>query len=112
MVMYAGQQVEISRAAQLFEGPRSLYRSMLDALPERSAGGVRSATISGVVRGRGSADGLPVQSALHLCRRPLPAGDARPDADDEGRQVRCLKPLNSAPAGPHHERANASEVRG
>ncbi len=52
MVMYAGQQVEAQRADRLFAAPRHPYTAaLLEALPERSAGKRRLATIPGVVPG-------------------------------------------------------------
>jgi len=100
MVMYAGQQVEMQSAAQLFEGPRHPYTAaLLDALPERSAGRRRLSTISGVVPGvedrpTGCLFNPRCTYADDRCRQVMPGLTA----DDEGRQVRCLKPLNSAPA--------------
>jgi dipeptide transport system ATP-binding protein len=100
MVMYAGQQVEMQSAAQLFEGPRHPYTAaLLDALPERSAGRRRLSTISGVVPGvedrpTGCLFNPRCTYADDRCRQVMPGLTA----DDEGRQVRCLKPLNNAPA--------------
>jgi dipeptide transport system ATP-binding protein len=100
MVMYAGQQVEMQSAAQLFERPRHPYTAaLLDALPERSAGRRRLSTISGVVPGvedrpTGCLFNPRCTYADDRCRQVMP--DLTADA--EGRQVRCLKPLNSAPA--------------
>ncbi len=52
MVMYAGQAVEQQRVEELFADPRHPYTAaLLDALPERSAGKRRLATIPGVVPG-------------------------------------------------------------
>jgi dipeptide transport system ATP-binding protein len=52
MVMYAGQIVEEREAAALFEAPQHPYTAaLLAALPERSAGDQRLATIPGVVPG-------------------------------------------------------------
>jgi len=51
-VMYAGQVVEQRGAAQLFESPQHPYTAaLLAAMPERSAGRHRLATIAGVVPG-------------------------------------------------------------
>jgi dipeptide transport system ATP-binding protein len=100
MVMYAGQQVEMQSAAQLFEGPRHPYTAaLLDALPERSTGRRRLSTISGVVPGvedrpTGCLFNPRCTYADDRCRQVMPGLTA----DDEGRQVRCLKPLNNAPA--------------
>jgi dipeptide transport system ATP-binding protein len=101
MVMYAGQQVEMQPAARLFEQPRHPYTAaLLDALPERSAGRRRLSTISGVVPG---VDDRPTGCLFNprctyadeRCRQVMP--DLTIEAD--GRQVRCLKPLNGVPAG-------------
>jgi dipeptide transport system ATP-binding protein len=52
MVMYAGQAVEQQPVDSLFADPRHPYTAaLLDALPERSAGKRRLATIPGVVPG-------------------------------------------------------------
>jgi dipeptide transport system ATP-binding protein len=52
MVMYAGQAVEQQPVDSLFADPRHPYTAaLLDALPERSAGKHRLATIPGVVPG-------------------------------------------------------------
>ncbi len=52
MVMYAGQVMEERSAASLFEAPQHPYTAaLLAALPERSAGDRRLATIPGVVPG-------------------------------------------------------------
>jgi dipeptide transport system ATP-binding protein len=101
MVMYAGQQVEMQEAARLFEEPRHPYTAaLLDALPERSTGRRRLSTISGVVPG---VDDRPTGCLFNprctyaddRCRQVMPDLSA----DAQGRQVRCLKPLNGVPAG-------------
>jgi dipeptide transport system ATP-binding protein len=51
-VMYAGQVMEEQEAATLFESPQHPYTAaLLAALPERSEGETRLATIPGVVPG-------------------------------------------------------------
>ena len=99
MVMYAGQQVEMQPAAQLFERPRHPYTAaLLDALPERSAGRRRLSTISGVVPGvedrpTGCLFNPRCGYADEHCRQVMPDLTAAAD----GREVRCLKPLNGVP---------------
>ena len=52
MVMYAGQEVEAQPADRLFHHPQHPYTAaLLEALPERSLGKHRLATIPGVVPG-------------------------------------------------------------
>ena len=93
-VMYAGQQVEDRPVDRLFDTPRHPYTgALLDALPERSAGGRRLSTIAGVVPGAGDRpDGCLFNPrcgfADDRCRRETP----RLEADGDGR-VRCFKPL-------------------
>ncbi|MFO1056360.1 MAG: oligopeptide/dipeptide ABC transporter ATP-binding protein [Dongiaceae bacterium] len=96
MVMYAGQAVEEQAADSLFEQPRHPYTgALLDALPERSAGGARLATIPGVVPG---IDDRPAGCLFNprcarveeRCRRERPALLA----DRPGRPVRCHFPLD------------------
>jgi dipeptide transport system ATP-binding protein len=99
MVMYAGQQMEMQPAGQLFEGPRHPYTAaLLDSLPERSTGRKRLSTIPGVVPGiedrpTGCLFSPRCSYADERCRQVMP----ELTTDGEGRQVRCLKPLN-APA--------------
>jgi len=95
LVMYAGEEMEMQPAGRLFHGPRHPYTAaLLDALPERSAGKRRLSTIAGVVPG---VDDRPVGClfsprcayADDRCREIRP----RLEWDDQGRMVRCLKPL-------------------
>jgi dipeptide transport system ATP-binding protein len=98
MVMYAGQQMELQPATRLFEHPRHPYTAaLLDSLPERSAGRRRLSTIPGVVPGvEDRPDGCLFNPrcayADDRCRRVQPAVTTEAD----GRQVRCLKPLDAA----------------
>ena len=91
IVMYAGQQVEAQPVDALFANPAHPYTAaLLDALPERSAGRRRLATIPGVVPG---IEDRPQGCLFHpRCRfadqrcvdeQPLLLPDAR------GRFVRC-----------------------
>ena len=95
-VMYAGQQVEAQEAARLFDRPRHPYTAaLLDALPERSAGGVRLPIIPGVVPGiadrpRGCLFHPRCSFAEARCRAVQPPLDAL----DAG-TVRCYFPLGS-----------------
>jgi dipeptide transport system ATP-binding protein len=101
MVMYAGQQVEEQRVDALFAGPRHPYTAaLLDALPERSIGRRRLATIPGVVPG---IDDRPAGCLFNprcgfvqeRCRAERPALES----DGHGRLVRCHFPLGApAPA--------------
>ncbi|MCI0429161.1 MAG: ATP-binding cassette domain-containing protein, partial [Rhodospirillales bacterium] len=101
MVMYAGQQVEVQRAASLFAAPRHPYTAgLLEALPERSVGRHRLTTIPGVVPGIGD---RPHGCLFHprcglaadRCRATPPSLDAlAPDA-----LVRCHFPLEPGRAG-------------
>ena len=104
-VMYAGQQVEDRPVDRLFEAPRHPYTgALLDALPERNAGGRRLSTIAGMVPGAGDRpDGCLFNPrcgfADDRCRSETP----RLEADGAGR-VRCFNPLqgdapDSAPDG-------------
>ena len=100
MVMYAGQEVELQPAARLFEQPRHPYTAaLLSALPERSVGRRRLSTISGVVPGvedrpTGCLFNPRCTYADDRCRQVMP--DITLTAD--GRQVRCLKPLDGVSA--------------
>ena len=97
MVMYAGQQMEMQPAGRLFERPRHPYTAaLLDALPERSASHKRLSTIPGVVPGiedrpTGCLFSPRCSFADERCREVMP----EVTSDAEGRQVRCLKPLNT-----------------
>ena len=97
MVMYAGQQMEMQPAGRLFERPRHPYTAaLLDALPERSASHKRLSTIPGVVPGiedrpTGCLFSPRCSYADERCRQVMP----EVTTDAEGRQVRCLKPLNT-----------------
>jgi dipeptide transport system ATP-binding protein len=95
MVMYAGQQVEEQKVDQLFAWPRHPYTgALLDALPERSIGRRRLATIPGMVPG---IDDRPAGCLFNprcgfvqdRCRAERPALAA----DPAGRLVRCHFPL-------------------
>jgi dipeptide transport system ATP-binding protein len=96
MVMYAGQIMEERNVASLFEAPQHPYSAaLLAALPERSEGEHRLATIPGMVPGlHDRPQGLPVQPALRLCHRsfaPGPAGACGP-----GRTARSAATTRSA----------------
>jgi dipeptide transport system ATP-binding protein len=100
MVMYAGQQMELQPATLLFERPRHPYTAaLLSALPERSAGRRRLSTIAGVVPGvedrpTGCLFNPRCSYADDRCRQVMPEVTSTVD----GRQVRCLKPLDGVPA--------------
>jgi dipeptide transport system ATP-binding protein len=101
MVMYAGQEVEQQPAELLFTQPRHPYTAkLLDALPERSVGHRRLATIEGVVPGiadrpAGCVFNPRCVFATDRCRVEQPALAA-----DAGRLVRCHYPLvDGCPTG-------------
>ena len=94
VVMYAGQVVEEQGAASLFGAPQHPYTAaLLAALPERSAGDRRLATIAGVVPGlydrpQGCLFSPRCIYATEHSRRVVPA--LRPWM---GGQIRCHYPL-------------------
>ena len=94
VVMYAGQVVEEQGAASLFGAPQHPYTAaLLAALPERSAGDRRLATIAGVVPGlydrpQGCLFSPRCIYATEHSRRVQPA--LRPWM---GGQIRCHYPL-------------------
>jgi dipeptide transport system ATP-binding protein len=96
MVMYAGQAVEEQPADSLFAAPRHPYTgALLEALPERSAGRARLATIPGVVPGiedrpAGCLFNPRCAFVRERCRRERPALIA----DRPGHPVRCHFPLD------------------
>src|SRR3546814_18008900 len=79
MVMYAGQQVEEQPVEALFAAPRHpSTAALLDALPERSIGRRRLATIPGVLPG---IDDRPTGCLFnHRCSLPQPPFRADPPA--------------------------------
>ena len=94
MVMYASQQVEEQLAANLFDNPRHPYTAaLLEALPERSIGRRRLATIPGVVPGiadrpKGCVFNPRCGFATEKCRAGMPGlAGVEPDL------VRCHYPL-------------------
>jgi len=93
-VMYAGQQVESRPVERLFAVPRHPYTAaLLSALPARSFGKARLATIPGVVPGVG--DRPPGCLFAPRCPFVEPRCEAAmpqlmPDSDG---RVRCYRPL-------------------
>jgi dipeptide transport system ATP-binding protein len=94
VVMYAGQEVEQQPAQQLFENPHHPYTAaLLEALPERSVGRRRLATIPGVVPGIGDRPSGCVFNprcgfATNRCR------DEQPRLNSvDGTLARCHYPL-------------------
>jgi dipeptide transport system ATP-binding protein len=101
IVMYASQQVEQQPAARLFEEPRHPYTAaLLEALPERSFGKRRLATIPGMVPGiadrpTGCVFNPRCTFATERCIAVQP-----PLAEFKGAQTRCHYPLeNGRPTG-------------
>ncbi|MCP5425395.1 MAG: dipeptide ABC transporter ATP-binding protein [Gammaproteobacteria bacterium] len=96
VVMYAGQIVETGLVRDVFSAPRHPYTAaLLDALPERSVGKDRLATIPGVVPGQydrplGCLLNPRCQFADDRCRREQPRLRGLGD-----RQVRCHTPLDT-----------------
>src|SRR5215213_5052370 len=108
MVMYAGQIMEQQTAAALFAHPQHPYTAaLLAALPERSAGDHRLATIPGVVPGlfdrpQGCLFSPRCAYATEHSRR------VRPELRSwMGGQIRCHYPLGD----PERERAIAADHR-
>ena len=108
MVMYAGQIMEERDAASLFEAPQHPYTAaLLAALPERSVGDHRLATIPGVVPGlfdrpQGCLFSPRCAYATAHSRRVRPELRAW-----MGGQIRCHYPLED----PERERAIAADHR-
>ena len=106
MVMYASQQVEEQLAANLFDNPRHPYTAaLLEALPERSVGRHRLATIPGVVPGisdrpTGCVFNPRCGFATEKCRAEMPGlTGVEPDL------VRCHYPLEHGQPTAHPGRA-------
>ena len=97
-VMYAGQIMEQRPANALFATPRHPYtEALMAAMPERSDGRSRLATIPGMVPGlydrpRGCLFSPRCAYVRDACRTQRPSLDA---VGSDGR-VRCLYPLNQA----------------
>ena len=92
-VMYAGQVVEERSAAELFSAPQHPYTAaLLAAMPERSEGLQRLATIAGVVPG---AYDRPTGCLFApRCSSATPACSARPALQPgEHGAVRCFYPM-------------------
>ena len=100
-VMYAGQIMEERPAQALFTTPQHPYtEALMAAMPERSDGSTRLATIPGMVPGlydrpRGCLFGPRCSYTQDRCRNQRPALDA-----SDGGHVRCHFPLVHAPASP------------
>jgi dipeptide transport system ATP-binding protein len=97
-VMYAGQIMEERKAQEMFQDPQHPYtEALLAAMPERSDGLTRLATIPGMVPGlydrpKGCLFAPRCQYASQHCR------DERPSLRDwQNGMVRCHTPLATAP---------------
>jgi dipeptide transport system ATP-binding protein len=120
-VMYASQQVEMQPASSLFEEPRHPYTAaLLEALPERSIGKRRLATIPGMVPGiadrpagcvfnprcnfatdkcRAEQPGLnEYKGARTRCHYPLEHGrpTGHPDPRYAGTEAEAMRPVSGA----------------
>ena len=97
-VMYAGQVMEERAAQDLFRNPYHPYtEALMAAMPERSDGSQRLATIPGMVPGlydrpAGCLFGPRCSYAEARCSSERPGLDTR-----AGGQVRCHFPLDSTP---------------
>ena len=97
-VMYAGQIMEEQSAQALFATPRHPYtEALMAALPERSDGLTRLATIAGMVPGlydrpSGCLFAPRCNYAVDQCRAQRPALQ-----DWQDSKVRCLFPLGAKP---------------
>ena len=97
-VMYAGQIMEEQDAQALFATPRHPYtEALMAALPERSDGLTRLATIAGMVPGlydrpSGCLFAPRCNYAVDQCRAQRPALQ-----DWQDSKVRCLFPLGAKP---------------
>lgn len=97
-VMYAGQIMEERQAQEMFQEPQHPYtEALLAAMPERSDGQTRLATIPGMVPGlydrpKGCLFAPRCQYASQHCR------DERPKLRDwQNGMVRCHTPMATAP---------------
>jgi dipeptide transport system ATP-binding protein len=97
-VMYAGQIMEERKAQDMFQDPQHPYtEALLAAMPERSDGQTRLATIPGMVPGlydrpKGCLFAPRCQYASQHCR------DERPNLRDwQNGMVRCHTPMATAP---------------
>ena len=96
-VMYAGQVLEERSADTLFSAPQHPYTAaLLAAMPERSAGGARLATIPGVVPGlydrpQGCLFAPRCAHATRRCEAERPGL-----AHWQGGEVRCHYPMGDA----------------
>jgi dipeptide transport system ATP-binding protein len=113
MVMYASQQVEEQKAADLFANPHHPYTAaLLEALPERSVGKRRLSTIPGVVPGvldrpAGCVFNPRCSFADTRCRAEQPAFIGHDSLTSHGGRVRCHYPLEG---GTPTNRPAAQEV--
>lgn len=97
IVMYAGQVVEVGRAAEIFTTPRHPYtQALLNALPEFSTDKATLASLPGVVPGKYDRP----EGCLLSPRCPYVTDTCRAKEPEmyeiEGRQVKCYYPLNTS----------------
>src|SRR5262245_11169144 len=113
MVMYGGQEVEAQPAERLFRQPRHPYTAaLLEALPERSLGKRRLATIPGVVPGIADRPSGCVFNPRCRFRTDRCQSEAPPLNSFHGAGVRCHYPLQEGQPTGHPSMSALRAVAG